>query len=84
MIKPLRLLRATLSNIWIPAAIIIANIIKPAPPNTGNGIETINAPNTGNNPLALEVHRLAQPRDDLPRQLRKSRQYFVRMKRMAW
>ena len=50
MIKPLRLLRATLSNIWIPAAIIIANIIKPAPPNTGNGIETINAPNTGNKP----------------------------------
>ena len=47
MIKPLRLLRATLSNIWIPAAIIIANIIKPAPPNTGNGIDTINADQTG-------------------------------------
>ena len=39
MIKTITFATCDFIRHLIPAAIIIANIIKPAPPNTGNGID---------------------------------------------
>ncbi|MCY1207009.1 hypothetical protein D9M72_185930 [compost metagenome] len=45
----------TVLSIWIPPDTIIANIIRPAPPSTGCGIVTTNAPSTGNSPASSSM-----------------------------
>jgi hypothetical protein len=68
MMRPMRLSCSTLPSICTPAARIIANIMRPAPPSTGRGIVSTTAPGTGNRaasasitPVGATTWRLATP-----------------------
>ncbi len=71
MMMPLRLVCSTCDSSCTPAEMIIANIIRPAPPSTGDGIVTTTAPSTGNRPASSSITpvsattwRLATPVSD--------------------